>query len=326
MLSQSGTFKMQDFKLNAQGLAFVDIGDAESEKRPAAASPGSVEVTSMAELETLEELGSGASGVVFKMKHKPTGEIVAVKQVTILEKPKREQVVSELKIMRKHQCPWLVALYNAFYEEAKVYTILEFMDAGSLADLVNKHPSGLTDERELGKIGMQLLNGLHYLHRQHHQVHRDLKPANVMLNSKGAVKISDFGISSQLDSTAGMCETFVGTTCYMAPERLSGDRYSYSSDIWSFGLIMLELASGRYPYKKANSYFELLGQIMDQDAPHCPEGDLSDFFGEFVGLCLDKEPARRPAARDLLKHPWLRQYPVMDDLLLSGLLEGMSLG
>ena len=112
----------------------------------------------------------------------------------------------------------------------------------------------------------------------------------------------------------------------MSPERLSGERYSYASDIWSFGLIMLELASGQYPYPVGSSYFELLSHIMDQEAPSLPDGDFSDDFGEFVGLCVDKDQSRRPAARDLLKHQWLRQYPLMDDLLLGGLLEGMNLG
>lgn len=86
-----------------------------------------------------------------------------------------------------------------------MYTVLELMDAGSLEDLVKKHANtGLSDEKELVNIASQLLNGLNYLHRELHQIHRDLKPANVMMNGSGAVKISDFGISSQLDNT-GPC-------------------------------------------------------------------------------------------------------------------------
>ena len=217
-------------------------------------------------------------------------------------------------------------LYNAFYDDAKVYTVLELMDNGSVEDLVAKHApdGGLKDERELGKLALQMLNGLNYLHRQCHQIHRDLKPANVMLNSKGAVKITDFGITSQLLNTAGYASTFVGTTIYMAPERLNGDRYSYSSDIWSFGLIMLELASGKYPYPTSSSYFALLQSIMDQPSPGLPEGDCSDEFGEFVGICLDKVEGHRPAAKDLLKHPWVRMFPLKDDLMLS-MFDGMKI-
>jgi len=325
MLSQSGTFKVQDFNIKKTGLVPAGLSDA-ADCSGLDGLPG-VSINGIDDFETLNELGSGCSGTVFRARHKQSGAIYAVKQVTILEKPKRDQVVAELRIMRQHQCPWLVALHNAFYEEAKVYTVLEFMDAGSLADLCAKHApnGGMTDEREMGKIATQMLNGLNYLHRQHHQVHRDLKPANVMLNSSGAVKISDFGISSQLDSTAAMCSTFVGTTCFMSPERLAGDPYSYSSDIWSFGLIMLELASGKYPYATDDqSYFKLLGMIMDNQPPSLPECVCSDAFAEFISLCLEKDAIRRPAAKLLLKHPWLRENKP-NELLLSGMLEGMSL-
>ncbi len=133
-----------------------------------------------------------------------------------------------------------------------------------------------------------MLNGLNYLHRQMHQVHRDLKPANVLVSKAGAVKISDFGISSQLENTAALCSTFIGSACYMSPERLTNETYSYSADIWSFGLIMLELACGRYPYPAAESYFKLLQNITVDDAPTLPEGDFSDGFAEFLNLCLDK--------------------------------------
>ena len=93
-------------------------------------------------------------------------------------------------------------------------------------------------------------------------------------------------------------------------ERLSGEAYSYSADVWAFGIIMLELASGSYPYPKPNSYFELLGAIMDKPPPTLPEGKaFSDGLGEFLGLCLDKTAPRRLSAKDLLKHPWLRSQP-----------------
>ena len=271
-----------------------------------------VEVTSLADLEMLNELGSGASGTVFKARHKSTGNIVAVKCVTILEKAKRDQVVSEIRLMRKHMlgAKWLVAMHNAFYEDAKVFTVLEMMDGGSVEDLVKKHSAsgGLKDEAELARIGKMILEGLNYLHRQLHQVHRDLKPANVMMNAAGDVKIADFGISSQLNDTGAFCETFVGTTCYMSPERLSGEAYSYSADIWAFGLIMIELAAGTYPYPKPNSYFELLGAIMDNPPPKVPSTlGFSNEFTEMISLCLDKTPNLRPNARDLLKHPWFRQ-------------------
>jgi mitogen-activated protein kinase kinase 1 len=326
MLSQSGSFHTNDFKVNKGGLTVGKNPSPDFAAGAASRSAGS-SVQSLADLETLNELGAGASGTVFRTRHRLTGEILAVKQVTILDKPKRDQVVTELKMLMSHNgCPWIVSLYQAFYEEAKVYTVLEFMDGGSVADLVEKHKdAGLRDERELGKIGLQVLNGLNYLHKEMHQVHRDLKPANIMLKANGAVKIADFGISSQLDSTGAHCSTFVGTTCYMSPERLSGEHYNYTADIWAFGIILLELAQGKYPYPEADSYFKLLEQIMDGPAPNVPEEeDFSPALAEFLRVCLDKLPTLRPAAQELIRHPFLRQYPLDDEMLLS-IFDGMNI-
>lgn len=117
MLSQSGTFKVQDFNIKKTGLVPADLSDA-ADFSGLDGLPG-VSINGIDDFETLNELGSGCSGTVFRARHKQSGAIYAVKQVTILEKPKRDQVVAELRIMRQHQCPWLVALHNAFYEEAK---------------------------------------------------------------------------------------------------------------------------------------------------------------------------------------------------------------
>jgi len=188
-----------------------------------------------------------------------------------------------------------------------VYAAMELMDAGSLAELVEQHreAGGLRDEAELRRVAEQMLRGLAYLHEQR-QVHRDLKPANVLLNSQGAVKISDFGISSQLEATGELCSTFVGTTCYMSPERLRAEAYSYSSDIWSFGLILLELASGAYPYSTSGgAFYQLLGQIADEPAPTLPAGHFSASLRDLLRRCLDKDPTRRPTAQELLSDAWL---------------------
>ena len=87
-----------------------------------------------------------------------------------------------------------------------------------------------------------------FLHTTKHQMHRDIKPENILLNSEGQLKLTDFGISKQLEKTYAITNTFVGTLIYMSPERMGGKNYSYSSDIWSLGLVILELACGKHPY------------------------------------------------------------------------------
>ena len=112
MLSQSGTFKVEDFNINRSGLKAVGAqkNSPEAQEQQAIRS---VEVSIISDLETIEQLGQGASGTVCSAKHKLTGEMFAVKQVNILDKPRRDQVVAELRIMMTHtQSPWLVTLYK----------------------------------------------------------------------------------------------------------------------------------------------------------------------------------------------------------------------
>jgi len=96
-----------------------------------------------------------------------------------------------------------------------------------------------------------------------HQIHRDLKPDNILLNKLGEVKLTDFGISKAMESTFGLCGTFVGTPTYMSPERIQGVKYSYPSDVWSIGIILYEMATGKYPYPVKVSLVDLYDYIVN---------------------------------------------------------------
>ena len=100
-----------------------------------------------------------------------------------------------------------------------------------------------------------------------HQIHRDLKPANVLLNSTGDVKLTDFGISKELENTMALCKTQVGTRAYMSPERMEAVKYSYSSDVWSLGIIVHEMATLQYPYPENDSAFALYNSIVNSPVP-----------------------------------------------------------
>ena len=103
-------------------------------------------------------------------------------------------------------------------------------------------------ERAVAEVARQVLQGLVHLHKQLRVVHRDIKPSNLLLNSSGHIKLSDFGVSSQLSNSMSKCLSWVGTVTYMSPERIRGDTYSFNTDIWSLGLLLLESATGRFPY------------------------------------------------------------------------------
>jgi len=117
-----------------------------------------------------------------------------------------------------------------------------------LDDINYKIESSLIPEPIIARIVHQLLHALIYVHKVMNQIHRDIKPDNVLLSSNGSVKLSDFGISKSIDNNDAMARTQVGTIAYMSPERLQNLEYSYASDIWSLGVMIWEMTTGKYPF------------------------------------------------------------------------------
>ncbi|XP_060565757.1 dual specificity mitogen-activated protein kinase kinase 1-like isoform X1 [Ruditapes philippinarum] len=190
------------------------------------------------------ELGAGNGGVVMKVRHLPTGLIMARKLIHLEIKPAiRNQIIRELKVLHECNSPYIVGFYGAFYSDGEISICMEYMDGGSL-DLILKK-AGRIPEPILGKLTSSVLKGLIYLREKHSIMHRDVKPSNILVNSRGEIKICDFGVSGQLIDS--MANSFVGTRSYMSPERLQGTHYTVQSDIWSVGLSLVEMAIGRYP-------------------------------------------------------------------------------
>jgi serine/threonine protein kinase len=117
--------------------------------------------------------------------------------------------------------------------------------------------------------------------------------------------VTDFGVAAELQSTFAMCGTFVGTFKYMSPERIRNQPYSYQSDIWSFGLVLFECATGRYPYDECSNCIDMAQTILDCEIPSLPRQYFSEEFDEFINLCLKKNPKHRPPAEVLLTAPWI---------------------
>lgn len=190
------------------------------------------------------ELGAGNGGVVTKVRHKPSGLIMARKLIHLEIKPAiRNQIIRELQVLHECNSPYIVGFYGAFYSDGEISICMEHMDGGSL-DQVLKEARRIPEEI-LGKVSIAVLRGLAYLREKHQIMHRDVKPSNILVNSRGEIKLCDFGVSGQLIDS--MANSFVGTRSYMSPERLQGTHYSVQSDIWSMGLSLVEMAIGRYP-------------------------------------------------------------------------------
>ena len=196
------------------------------------------------DFERISELGAGNGGVVTKARHRPSGLIMARKLIHLEIKPAvRNQIIRELQVLHECNSPYIVGFYGAFYSDGEISICMEHMDGGSL-DQVLKEAKRIPEDI-LGKVSIAVLRGLAYLREKHQIMHRDVKPSNILVNSRGEIKLCDFGVSGQLIDS--MANSFVGTRSYMSPERLQGTHYSVQSDIWSMGLSLVELAIGRYP-------------------------------------------------------------------------------
>jgi len=269
-----------------------------------------------ADLQVLSVVGSGSSGMVQKVLHKPTNSILALKVIPLVAEEKvRRAILLELRTLHESQCPAIVSFYGAYYREGAVHIALEYMDA-SLMDII-KGTGAPIPERILLAMCVPLLQGLAYLHKMRRTIHRDIKPSNLLVDKEGNIKIADFGVSGELGSSLSKCASWVGTVHYMSPERISGGSYSFNSDLWSLGLSLLELAMGRFPYPpnaeagERLGFWDLLDHIVEEPAPAIPP-HLSPAFADFLRLCLQKEPENRPSTADLTHHPWIQSAAGLD--------------
>eukprot|EP00286_Rhodomonas_abbreviata_P005660 CAMPEP_0181317590 /NCGR_PEP_ID=MMETSP1101-20121128/16552_1 /TAXON_ID=46948 /ORGANISM="Rhodomonas abbreviata, Strain Caron Lab Isolate" /LENGTH=314 /DNA_ID=CAMNT_0023424999 /DNA_START=564 /DNA_END=1505 /DNA_ORIENTATION=- len=284
VVTASGTFNKDDFKVKATGI----------EQTPSGA--GKVSTLQMSDLELEEGTlgGRGASGNVRRAFHRPTSRVIALKSINVHDKSKRDQLMTELKVLMgaNKACPYLVQFYDAFWADPFIHLAIEFMDEGSLDVVLRKCCA--PDEECVSVMMRQLLQGLHFLHKERHNLHRDLKPGNVLLSSNGIVKVADFGISREMDNTMAYAATFTGTAIYMSPERMQGKPYSFPSDVWAVGLIATECVLGRYPYniRPDMKYFDLVMTIVNQPAP-TPGEQYSAEFNEFVSTALSKQEQMR---------------------------------
>jgi len=249
-------------------------------------------------------LGAGSGGVVQVGVHKPSGMRVAVKTLRVGgDEEKRELMLKEIKgLAQSEGCPYLIQLYGGFADRAAgcVRVAVEYMDLGSLADLRRRLDGRGLPAGHVGCVAAQVMSGLHFLQLRK-VLHRDVKPENILHNRTGQVKLTDFGISKVLGSAAGVGVTFVGTATYMAPERACGEDYGFASDIWSAGMVIYELATGRHPLAAA-SFPELLEALTESPVPRLEEGGFPSDLRDFVACCLTRDAARRPDAAALVGH------------------------
>ncbi|KAI7750478.1 hypothetical protein M8C21_028949, partial [Ambrosia artemisiifolia] len=259
-----------------------------------------------------ELIGCGAFGRVYMGMNLDSGELLAVKQVSVVvntaSKDKTQAHIRELeeevKLLKNLSHPNIVRYLGTAREEESLNIFLEFVPGGSISSLLGKF--GSFPESVIRMYTKQILLGLEYLHKNG-IMHRDIKGANILVDNKGQIKLADFGASKKVVELATMtgAKSMKGTPYWMAPEVILQTGHSFSADIWSVGCTVIEMATGKPPWSQQYQEVAALFHIGTTKA-HPPIPDhLSSDAKEFLLKCLQKEPDLRSNASELLQHPFV---------------------
>ncbi|KAL1298304.1 hypothetical protein AAHE18_18G022900, partial [Arachis hypogaea] len=285
----------------------------------------------------LDEIGSGVSAVVYKAICIPiNSSLVAIKSIDLDgSRPDFDDVRREVKTLSLLSHPNILNAHCCFTVDHRLWVVMPFMAGGSFQSIIShSFPDGFS-EPCIAFILRETLNALSYLHSQGH-LHRDIKAGNILVDSNGSVKLADFGVSASIYESicsSLMLKDVAGTPYWMAPEVIhSHVGYSFKADIWSFGITALELAHGRPPLShlppSKSMILKITKRFRFSDLDKFGGGSsshgkkFSKNFKDMVASCLDQDPAKRPTAEKLLKHPFFRNCKG-SEFLVKNVLHGL---
>ena len=274
-----------------------------SRAEPHTASSGansSVKTWELSDFDIGKPLGRGKFGNVYLAREKKSHYIVALKVLFKSQLAKagvEHQLRREIEIQSHLRHNNILRLYGYFYDQSRIYLILEFAARGELyKDL--QRLKRFPEERAAYYIG-SLAASLHYCHEKN-VIHRDIKPENLLVDSKGEVKIADFGWSVHAPSSKR--HTLCGTLDYLPPEMVEGQAHDKTVDVWSLGVLCYEFLVGNPPFE-AHGHSETYRRIAKVDLKFPPF--LSDGAKDLISRLLVKDPARRWTLPQVMQHPWI---------------------
>eukprot|EP00301_Raphidiophrys_heterophryoidea_P005445 c12285_g1_i3.p1 GENE.c12285_g1_i3~~c12285_g1_i3.p1 ORF type:complete len:444 (-),score=124.70 c12285_g1_i3:373-1704(-) len=259
----------------------------------------------------LKKIGEGGCGSVYYAERISDSKKLAIKVMQRSQNSNMQTVENEVALMSLSHHPNVVEYYDTFLTPTEMWLVMEYMPGGSLTHMLmfNK-----LKEPQIALLCKESLKSLAFLHAQH-RVHRDIKSDNILLGLNGEIKLSDFGFAAQLTQEIDKRKSVVGTPYWMAPEIIRGQDYGVKVDLWSLGIMAIEMAEGEPPLIDEPPLRALL-LIVTRGAPTLKEPHLwSDEFKHFMSRCLDTDPNTRATSDQLLQHPFIAKACTTKELV-----------
>ena len=250
-------------------------------------------------------LGRGQFGCVFLARETQTKLLIALKIINIakiMNYHAEKQLMREIEIHSHLAHPNVLHFYGYFLFGERLCLILEYAPGGELFKEIRKSPQHRLNEEKAANYIKQVTLGMQYLHSKH-VMHRDIKPENLLI-SLGTIKLSDFGYSIHTQGTSRR-HTICGTREYISPEMLAGKipSYGFSIDIWSIGVLIMEMVTGRPPFAGTKRDIDEKIKKIAYTIPTY----VSQLCSDLIHKLLVEMP-NRLTLEDILEHPWVKKY------------------